>query len=61
MAGVMGGKNSEVEDDTTDVILESAIFDGTSVRKSALRHVNRTEASSRFEKGVNWDNTQIIT
>ena len=58
MAGVMGGKNSEVEDDTTDVILESAIFDGTSVRKSALRHANRTEASSRFEKGVNWDNTQ---
>ncbi len=58
MAGVMGGKNSEVEDDTTDVILESAVFDGTSVRKSALRHANRTEASSRFEKGVNWDNTQ---
>ncbi|WP_251716909.1 phenylalanine--tRNA ligase subunit beta [Lactobacillus agrestimuris] len=58
MAGVMGGKNSEVEDDTTDVILESAIFDGTLVRKSALRHANRTEASSRFEKGVNWDNTQ---
>ena len=58
MAGVMGGKSSEVEDDTTDVILESAIFDGTSVRKSALRHANRTEASSRFEKGVNWDNTQ---
>ena len=58
MAGVMGGKNSEVEDDTTDVILESAIFDGTSVRKSAVRHANRTEASSRFEKGVNWDNTE---
>ena len=58
MAGVMGGKNSEVEDNTTDVILESAIFDGTSVRQSALRHANRTEASSRFEKGVNWDNTQ---
>ncbi|CCI81805.1 phenylalanine--tRNA ligase subunit beta [Lactobacillus hominis] len=58
MAGVMGGKNSEVEDDTTDVILESAIFDGTLVRKAALRHANRTEASSRFEKGVNWDNTQ---
>ncbi|GAA3626692.1 phenylalanine--tRNA ligase subunit beta [Lactobacillus hamsteri] len=58
MAGVMGGKNSEVEDDTTDVILESAVFDGTLVRKAALRHANRTEASSRFEKGINWDNTQ---
>ena len=58
MAGVMGGKNSEVEADTTDVILESAIFDPTLVRKAALRHANRTEASSRYEKGVNWDNTQ---
>ena len=58
MAGVMGGKNSEVENDTTDVILESAVFDGTLVRKAALRHANRTEASSRFEKGINWDNTQ---
>lgn len=58
MAGVMGGLNSEIEADTTDVILESAIFDGTLVRKSALRHANRTEASSRFEKGLNWDNTQ---
>lgn len=58
MAGVMGGKNSEVEADTTDVILEAAIFDGTLVRKSALRHANRTEASSRFEKGVNWDNVE---
>ena len=58
MAGVMGGLNSEVEDDTTDVILESAVFDGTLVRKAALRHANRTEASSRFEKGINWDNTE---
>lgn len=58
LAGVMGGKNSEVEDDTTDVILESAVFDSTLVRKAALRHANRTEASSRFEKGINWDNTQ---
>ena len=58
MAGVMGGLSSEITDDTTDVILESAIFDGTLVRKAALRHANRTEASSRYEKGVNWDNTE---
>ncbi|MDF7683107.1 phenylalanine--tRNA ligase subunit beta [Lactobacillus sp. ESL0679] len=57
MAGVMGGLNSEIEDDTTDVILESAIFDPTLIRKAALRHANRTEASSRYEKGVNWDAT----
>lgn len=57
LAGVMGGKASEVTDQTTDIILESAIFNGSLVRKSALRHANRTEASSRFEKGVNSDNT----
>ena len=58
MAGVMGGLNSEITDDTTDVILESAIFDPTLVRKAALRHANRTEASSRYEKGINWDATE---
>ncbi|MDF7639149.1 phenylalanine--tRNA ligase subunit beta [Lactobacillus sp. ESL0791] len=58
MAGVMGGLNSEITDETTDVILESAIFDPTLIRKTALRHANRTEASSRYEKGVNWDNTE---
>ena len=46
MAGVMGGLNSEITSETTDVILESAIFDPTLVRKSALRHANRTEAST---------------
>ncbi|BAQ56953.1 phenylalanyl-tRNA synthase beta subunit [Lactobacillus acetotolerans] len=58
MAGVMGGLNSEITSDTTDVILESAIFDPTLIRKAALRHANRTEASRRYEKGVNWDNTE---
>lgn len=58
LAGVMGGLNSEVKDDTTDVILESAIFDSALVRKAALRHDNRTDASALFEKGINWDNTQ---
>lgn len=58
LAGVMGGKDSEVTADTTDVIIESAVFDNALVRKAALRHNARSEASSRFEKGVNWDNTQ---
>ena len=58
MAGVMGGLNSEITSETTDVILESAIFDPALVRKAALRHANRTEASSRYEKGVNWDATE---
>ena len=58
MAGIMGGLNSEITSETTDVILESAIFDPALVRKAALRHANRTEASSRYEKGVNWDATE---
>ncbi|MBA1394771.1 phenylalanine--tRNA ligase subunit beta, partial [Lactobacillus sp. XV13L] len=58
MAGVMGGLNSEIVNDTTDVLLESAVFDPTLIRKAALRHANRTEASSRYEKGVNWDATR---
>ena len=58
MAGVMGGLDSEITSENTDVILESAIFDPTLVRKAALRHANRTEASSRYEKGVNWDATE---
>lgn len=58
LAGVMGGKNSEVTDNTTEVLLESAVFDAALVRKSALRHDNRSDSSARFEKGVNWDNVQ---
>lgn len=58
MAGVMGGLNSEITAETTAVILESAIFDPTMVRRAAFRHANRTEASSRYEKGVNWDATE---
>jgi len=51
IAGVMGGAASEVSDTTTDVIIESAIFDAVSVRRTARRHALRSEASSRFEKG----------
>lgn len=58
LAGVMGGMHSEITDQTTDVILESAVFDPTLIRKAALRHANRTDASARFEKGINWDNVQ---
>ncbi|WP_202078247.1 phenylalanine--tRNA ligase subunit beta [Caldalkalibacillus salinus] len=52
IAGVMGAANSEVEDDTTEIILESAYFDGPSVRHTSRALGLRSEASARFEKGV---------
>ena len=52
IAGVMGGKSSEVTADTTDIILEAANFDKTIVRRKALECGLRSESSSRFEKGI---------
>ncbi len=57
VAGVMGGFNSEVKDDTTTVVFESATFDASSVRLTAQRIGLRTEASSRYEKGLDYNNT----
>jgi phenylalanyl-tRNA synthetase beta chain len=51
IAGVMGGASSEVSDRTTDVIVESAIFDPISIRRTGQRYGLRSEASLRFEKG----------
>ena len=50
LAGIMGGENSEIMDDTTMVVFESANFDGTSIRQTALALGMRTEASGKFEK-----------
>jgi phenylalanyl-tRNA synthetase beta chain len=52
LAGVMGGANSEVTGDTTTVLLESAYFKGATIRKASKAHGLRSEASARFEKGV---------
>lgn len=52
LAGVMGGANSEVDSDTTTVVLEAAYFAGAVVRKASKDHGLRSEASARFEKGV---------
>ena len=57
VAGVMGGFNSEIKDDTTTVVFESAMFDAASVRLTAQRLGLRTESSSRFEKGLDYNNT----
>lgn len=52
IAGVFGGKNSGVTDSTTSIFLESAYFDPVSIRKSAKRHGLNTDASFRFERGI---------
>ncbi len=57
IAGVMGGFNSEIEEDTTTVVFESATFDAVSVRLTAQKAGLRTEASSRYEKGLDTNNT----
>ena len=52
LAGVMGGRKDSVLPETNSVILEVANFDSKSVRRTALRYDNRTEASSRYEKAI---------
>ena len=56
IAGVMGGENSEIEKSTKTVVFESAVFYGGSVRKTAKKVGLRTEASSRYEKGLSSEN-----
>ena len=52
LAGIMGGATSVISDTTTDVLLEAAFFDPMSVARSSKRHGLRSEASNRFERGV---------
>ena len=53
IAGVMGGENSEITEQTEMIVFESAMFDSVSVRTTSRRLGMRTEASGRFERGVN--------
>ena len=57
LAGVMGGENSEITDDTATVVFESATFHPGNVRVSAKKLGMRTESSARFEKGLDSENT----
>ena len=57
LAGVYGGKESGVSNDTTNIFLESAWFNNESIRKTSLKHNLRTDAAIRFEKGVDISNT----
>ncbi len=57
LAGIMGGMNSEIVEDTTDVVFESANFDGGCIRKGAVALNMRTDASAKYEKGLDPMNT----
>lgn len=52
LGGVMGGKNTEVSEETKNIILESAYFNTTSVRRTSAAHGLRSDSSARFEKGI---------
>ena len=52
LGGVMGGKNTEVSEETKNIILESAYFNPTSVRRTSAVHGLRSDSSARFEKGI---------
>ena len=59
IAGIMGGLDSEIVDDTTSLTLESATFDAASVRKSSVRLAHRTDASARYEKSLDPEMTTV--
>jgi len=58
LAGVMGGLSTEVEEDTKDILIESAIFDSVSIRLTSKK-ILRSEASNRFEKGLDYQRTYM--
>jgi len=60
IAGVFGGLHSGVTDTTHNIFLESACFTGTGIRASSFRHGLRTDAATRFEKGVDISNTVFV-
>ena len=55
LAGVMGGESSEISAATTDVLVEAAFFDPMTIARTSKRHALRSEASARFERGVDSD------
>ena len=59
IAGVMGGENTEVSEDTKTILIESAIFDSVSIRNTASRLNLKSEASIRYGKGLNYEYTNL--
>ena len=58
LAGIMGGENSMITDDVHDMLFEAACFDGTNIRLSSKRVGLRTDASGKFEKGLDPNNAE---
>lgn len=58
IAGIMGGENSKITDDVKDILFEAACFDGTNIRLSSKRLGLRTDASGKFEKGLDPNNAE---
>lgn len=59
LAGVIGGQNSSIQDNTSDIFLEAAHFEALSVRKTAHQHDVRTDSSARFEKSLDPENAAL--
>lgn len=59
IAGIMGGQNTEVSDETTKILLESANFNDDSVRRTSKKLGLRTEASAKFEKGIDSNTVEL--
>lgn len=53
IAGIIGGANSDIQDNTTEIILEAAVYNQAFIRRTSMRHAIRTEASARHEKFLN--------
>ena len=60
IAGIMGGENSMITDDVKTVLFEAACFDGTNIRLSSKRIGLRTDASGKFEKGLDPNNAHCL-
>ena len=58
IAGIMGGENSMITDDVKTMLFEAACFDGVNIRKSSKRVGLRTDASGKFEKGLDPNNAK---
>ncbi len=61
IAGIIGGENSKIDQNTKNILLESAVFDPVSVRKTAKKLGILTESSYRFERGVDIENTSLAS